>query len=49
MTQDFYFGRKVASTGALDVLEVSGNGPSPESTSGGFLGVDLGRDPEDGG
>lgn len=48
MTQDFYFGRKVASTGARDVLEVFGNGPSPESISGGFLGADHGRDPEDG-
>lgn len=48
MTQDFYFGRKVAATGARDVLEVFGESPVPESISGGFLGADLGRDPRDG-
>ncbi|WP_341273742.1 hypothetical protein [Pseudonocardia sediminis] len=48
MTQDFYFGRKVASTGARDVLEVFGNDPSPESIPGGSLGADLGHDPGDG-
>lgn len=29
MTQDFYFGRKVASTGAKDVLEVFGDTSTP--------------------
>lgn len=29
MTQDFYFGRKMASTGAKDVLEVFGDKSTP--------------------
>jgi integrase len=43
MTQDNYFGRKVAQTGAAAVLEVFGTA-APKPISGGNPGADLGPD-----
>lgn len=41
MTQDNYFGRKVAQTGAAGVLEVFGPTPTAHPNSGGNVGDDL--------
>jgi integrase len=49
MTQDNYFGRKVAETGAAGVLNVFGDSPSRSGgNSGGSPGPDLDGDPESG-
>ncbi|MDN5857556.1 MAG: site-specific integrase [Pseudonocardia sp.] len=41
MTQDHYFGRKVARTGAAGLLEVFGESTPGEPNCGGIAGVDL--------
>jgi integrase len=45
MTQDNYFGRKVARTGAAAVLEVFGDAKTVDPNCGGKAGVDLEDDP----
>jgi integrase len=46
MTQDNYFGRKVARTGAAAVLEVFGEAEAVGPNSRGEQGVDLEGDPQ---
>ena len=45
MTQDNYFGRKTAKTGAAALLEVFGETAAVEPNPRGKAGVDLGKEP----
>jgi hypothetical protein len=48
MTQDNYFGRKIARTGAAALLEVFGEGTTVDRNCGGKAGVDHVPRPESG-